>query len=111
MLAAANSVDRKIVILLGGLDKGMDFSPLEQLIPRLRGAVLYGESAAKIHAVLKDKTNCICCKTDFAEVFRAAVEMAEQGDCIMLSPACASMDMFKNYQERGDRFCELFQQL
>jgi UDP-N-acetylmuramoylalanine--D-glutamate ligase len=111
VLAAAESVDRKIVILLGGLDKGMDFSPLLQLLPRLRGAVLYGESAAKIHAVLKDKTNCICCQSDFAEVFRAAVEMAEQGDCIMLSPACASMDMFKNYQERGDRFCELFQQL
>ena len=111
VLAAARSVDRQIVIMLGGLDKGMDFSPLTELLPRLRGAVLYGESAPKIKAVLGEKILCAECGMDFETAFAAAVKMAQPGDCVLLSPACASMDMFKNYQERGDRFCDLVKQL
>lgn len=111
VLAAARSVDRKIVIMLGGLDKGMDFSPLTELENCLRGAVLYGESAPEIKAVLKDKVPCTECGMDFERAFSSAVQMAQPGDCVLLSPACASMDMFKNYQERGDRFCDLVKQL
>ena len=111
VLAAVRSIDRKIVIMLGGLDKGMDFSPLTEILPRLRGAVLYGESAPKIKAVLGNLLPCVECGMDFEEAFSSAVKMAQPGDCVLLSPACASMDMFKNYQERGDRFCAFVEQM
>ena len=104
VLAAAGAVKRPLVILLGGLDKGMDFTPLAALAPRLRAAVLYGQSAEKIRAVLGKKVPCVSFGMDFSAAFNAAAEMARPGDCVLLSPACASMDMFKNYQERGDRF-------
>ena len=72
---------------------------------------LVGESAPEIKAVLKDKVPCTECGMDFEKAFSAAVKMAHPGDCVLLSPACASMDMFKNYQERGDRFCALVEQM
>jgi len=107
VLAAAAAVKRPLVILLGGLDKGMDFSPLAALANHLKTAVLYGESAEKIGAVLGGKVPCFSCGRDFEKAFHAAASAARPGDCVLLSPACASMDMFKNYQERGDRFREL----
>lgn len=109
VLAAANAVNRPLVILLGGLDKGMDFTPLAALAGRIRTAVLYGQSAPKIAAVLERKVPCISCGRDFEKAFRAAAAAARSGDCVLLSPACASMDMFKNYQERGDLFRRLAQ--
>ena len=109
VLAAARAVDRPLVILLGGLDKGMDFSPLADLAPHIRTAVLYGQSAPKIAAVLQRKVPCIPCGNDFEKAFSTAASAAQPGDCVLLSPACASMDMFKNYQERGDLFRNLAQ--
>ncbi|MBR7104449.1 MAG: UDP-N-acetylmuramoyl-L-alanine--D-glutamate ligase [Lentisphaeria bacterium] len=111
VLAAVRSIGRKCVIMLGGLDKGMDFTPLAALVPHLSGAVLYGESAGKIRTVLEGKIPLAACGSDFEAAFAAAVKMAQPGECVLLSPACASMDMFKNYQERGDRFCQLAQSL
>ena len=110
VLAAVSAFDRKTVILLGGLDKGMDFTPLAQLKPKLRGAVLYGESGEKIGRILHDVPQIFCGK-NFDLAFSSAVSMAQPGDCVLLSPACASMDMFKNYQERGNRFRELVEKL
>lgn len=107
VIAAVKSMDRPVVIMLGGLDKGMDFSPLSELAPKLRGAVLYGESAPEISKVLKGLIPCTECGMDFEAAFAEAVKMAHAGDCVLLSPACASMDMFRNYQERGDLFCSL----
>ena len=107
VLAAADAIGRPLVILLGGLDKGMDFTPLADLADRLRTAVLYGESAEKIGAVLEKNVPCLYCGRDFEKAFHTAAAAARPGDCVLLSPACASMDMFKNYQERGDLFRRL----
>ena len=109
VLAAARAIDRPLVILLGGLDKGMDFTPLAGLAGHVRTAVLYGQSAPKIAAVLQPEVPCIPCGNDFEKAFHAAASAARPGDCVLLSPACASMDMFKNYQERGDLFRRLAQ--
>ena len=107
VVAAVNSITAgKIVILLGGLGKGMDFSRLAGIVPRLRAAVVYGEARHTIAEVLKnagfvDVTDAGC---DFDAAFNSAVSFALPGDTVLLSPACASMDMFKNYEERGNAF-------
>ena len=113
VLAAVRSLDTPVVIMLGGLGKGMDFSALRELVPRLRAAVLYGEARKQIAQVLKDAgfPALTDAGTDFGTAFAAAARAALPGDTVLLSPACASMDMFKNYAERGERFRELVKQL
>ncbi|MBE6357989.1 MAG: UDP-N-acetylmuramoyl-L-alanine--D-glutamate ligase [Lentisphaerae bacterium] len=110
VLAAIDSLPGKLVILLGGLGKGMDFSPLATRAERFRAAVLYGADRAEIAKVLAGKCRCVDCGSDFAVVMKTAKELAHPGDTVLLSPACASMDMFKNYAERGDTFALLFRQ-
>ena len=106
-IAAVRAVSGKCVIMLGGLDKGMDFSVLADLAGSFRAVVLYGECREKIAAVFAGKVSCHDCGSDFDLAFDTAQKLAHPGDTVLLSPACASMDMFKNYQERGDRFCQL----
>ena len=110
VLAAVDSFAAPIVILLGGLGKGMDFSILATRAHRFRAAVVYGADRERIAAVLRGRCPVIDCGNDFAAVMRRACELARCGDVVLLSPACASMDMFKNYAERGDRFRELAEQ-
>jgi len=107
VLAAIDSLPGKLVILLGGLGKGMDFTPLASRAERFRAAVLYGADRAAIAAVLTGKCRCVDCASDFVEVMKTAEKLAQPGDTVLLSPACASMDMFKNYAERGDEFVRL----
>ena len=107
VLAALDSLPGKLVILLGGLGKGMDFSPLATRADRFRAAILYGADRAAIFKVLEGRCRCIDCGSDFEKVMNCASEIAQAGDTVLLSPACASMDMFKNYAERGDVFARL----
>lgn len=100
-----------IVLLLGGLDKGMDFSPLAGFDTVVKHVVFYGECAAKLEHVLGKSYKHTVCAMDFAEVMKCAKKQAVPGDIILLSPSCASMDMFKNYEERGNRFKELAQNI
>lgn len=109
--AAVEALTGKLVILLGGLDKGMDFSVLAELAPKFRGAIIYGEARQQIAKVLTGHCLIIDAKTDFTAAFESAVKIAQPGDTVLLSPACASMDLFKNYEERGNRFRELVEQL
>jgi len=110
--AAVRSLAGKVVILLGGLGKGMDFTPLAELAPRLRAAIVYGEARGVIGDVMRGAgVPTLDAGTDFAAAFRLAVEHARPGDTVLLSPACASMDMFKNYEERGNIFRALVHQL
>ncbi len=110
VLAAIDSLPGKLVILLGGLGKGMDFSPLATRASRFRAAVLYGADRKDIGRVLEGLCPCFDCGSDFQAVMAKAAESAQPGDTVLLSPACASMDMFKNYAERGDEFARLAMQ-
>ena len=106
--AAVNSVDGQIVLLAGGLDKGMDFSLFRTFASRLRSLVLYGQCRENIAGVFAGSSvKIIDCGTDFEKAVSTAINAAFPGDAVMLSPGCASMDMFKNYQERGEKFKEL----
>lgn len=104
-LASTLGTTGRIVLLAGGDGKGADFSPLRSLIPLLRAVVLYGRDAALIDATLDDAvmTSRVA---DLPSAVQAAAALADSGDCVLLAPACASLDMFANYGERGRRFVE-----
>ena len=112
VVAAVRSVKPPVVIMLGGLGKGMDFTPLADLSPRLRAAVVYGEARETIGSIMREAgVRTLDGDTDFRYAFVLAVQAALPGDTVLLSPACASMDMFKNYEERGNTFRELVKKL
>ncbi len=95
-----------VLLLAGGLDKDMDFEALAAAAPWLKLAALYGGCRGKIMAVLRDLAPTVECGS-FEEAFERAREGAEPGDIVLLSPAAASMDMFKDYKERGETFVRL----
>ena len=112
VVAAVRSVKPPVVIMLGGLGKGMDFTPLATLAPRLRAAVVYGEARDVIGDIMRGAgVGTLDGGTDFRRAFELARQAARPGDTVLLSPACASMDMFKNYEERGNAFRDLVDQL
>ncbi|MDD5697125.1 MAG: UDP-N-acetylmuramoyl-L-alanine--D-glutamate ligase [Victivallaceae bacterium] len=109
VIAALRSIpgaDRNIRLILGGLDKDMDFSPLNDYAARIRKAYLTGQCREKLYRTLHDRLDCEQFP-DFDVCVRAACREAVTGDTVLLSPGCASWDMFKDYRERGDRFGEL----
>ena len=94
----------KIILIAGGVAKGADFSLLLPVLRKhLRALVLIGEAADQLQALCADSLPIIRAATMDAAVEEAAA-IAESGDAVLLSPACASFDMFKNYQHRGDVF-------
>lgn len=109
VVAALNAMNSPVIIMLGGLAKGMDFSVLLDHCQKIRHAVVFGQDRADIMAVLQDKISMQDCGMDFEAAFQAAVKAAHTGDTVLLSPGCASMDMFKNYKERGEKFRQLVQ--
>ncbi|HEX4871962.1 MAG TPA: UDP-N-acetylmuramoyl-L-alanine--D-glutamate ligase [Nevskiaceae bacterium] len=103
-LAAIQGFDGPLVWLGGGQGKGQDFSPLAPaLAAKGRAAVLFGQDAPAIEQALLGALP-VYREKDLAAAIRRAVRLAEPGDCVLLSPACASLDQFRNYAERGELF-------
>jgi len=101
---AVAALDRKFVLLLGGRHKGEPYTRLaERLRERCRAVVAYGEAGPLILKDLGSSLNVVPAGT-FAEVLTTARVLARPGDAVLLSPACSSYDMFRNYEERGERF-------
>ncbi len=97
-------VDGKIVLIAGGEGKGADFSSLaEPVAAHCRAVVLIGADAGLIAFALGDQTRVVNA-TDMADAVHKAANLAEPGDRVLLSPACASFDMFRDYGDRGDSF-------
>ncbi|MBN8430791.1 UDP-N-acetylmuramoyl-L-alanine--D-glutamate ligase [Microbulbifer salipaludis] len=94
---------RKIVLIAGGDGKGADFSALVDAAHTLRGLVTIGVDGAKIAQVFADKVPQQAAETMDQAVTKAA-DMAQQGDYVLLSPACASFDMYRNFEARGEDF-------
>ena len=94
----------KIILIAGGDSKGADLSALRSVVKQyVKKVFLLGIDANKIQEVLEDDTPCEFV-TDMSEAVKKAFLQAEEGDQVLLAPACASLDMYKNYQERGDDF-------
>jgi UDP-N-acetylmuramoylalanine--D-glutamate ligase len=97
--------ERKLVIILGGDGKGQDFSPLAEPVARyVRAVVLIGRDAPVIRAALVDTGVALLDAADMPVAVSAARAHARGGDAVLLSPACASLDMYRNYEARADAF-------
>lgn len=99
--------ERQLVVILGGDGKGQDFSPLVPLVRQyVRAVVLIGHDALLIEAALQDCGVTMLHAATMDEAVRAAALQALSGDAVLLSPACASLDMFDNYAERAKAFVQ-----
>ena len=99
--------ERKIVLILGGDGKGQDFSPLAAPVVRYaRAVVLIGRDAPLIEEALSDSHVPLLHAQTMEEAVQLATQKAHAGDAVLMSPACASWDMFKNYGHRAEVFCQ-----
>lgn len=108
-LAALRSLgtDKNLVVILGGEGKAQDFTPLLKPLKQFaRAVVLIGKDAPRIEKVLSGVAFPVLHATDMASAVTKAQEQAQTADTVLLSPACSSLDMFKNYEERGCVFVE-----
>ncbi len=102
---ALESMTKNIVWIVGGVDKGNDYSLLFPLVKdKVRAIVCLGIDNSKIFEAFKDVHEIILEARSVNEAVKIASLYAEPGDAVLLSPACASFDLFKNYKDRGDRF-------
>ena len=108
VVAALNSIagTGNVCLIMGGLDKNMDFSTLLQHSGKIKSIFLLGESKKKL-ANLFEGYIYYKMYDDFEDAVIAASSATEPGDVVLLSPGCASMDMFQDYRERGNKFIEI----
>jgi UDP-N-acetylmuramoylalanine--D-glutamate ligase len=108
---ALECFDKPVVLIMGGRNKGDDFRPLEILVRQhVKHLIAIGEAQAEIIAVLGGIVPTLRAAS-MDEAVRLAHATAAPGEAVLLSPACASFDMYRNYAERGDHFRAAFQQL
>lgn len=102
---ALESMTTPTVLILGGKDKGNDYSEIEGLVKeKVKGIVCMGVDNSKLLDFFGDKVSVIKDTHSIEEAVQAATEIAESGDTVLLSPCCASFDLFKSYEDRGRQF-------
>jgi UDP-N-acetylmuramoylalanine--D-glutamate ligase len=98
--------ERKVIVILGGDGKGQDFAPLAAPVARhARAVVLIGRDRPQIRAVLEGGSVPLIDAGSMEEAVALATQQAQPGDAVLMSPACASFDMFRNYPHRAEVFC------
>lgn len=102
-LVALASFDRPVHLILGGQGKAQDFAPLRGAVAGVRAAYLIGEDAPLLRAAL-DGAVPLVEAGDLSGAVAAARAAAAPGDVVLLSPACASFDQFRSFEDRGDTF-------
>ena len=104
--------DRRVVVILGGDGKGQDFSPLADPVSRFaRSVVLIGRDAPRIREVLHNTGVALLDARDMQDAVVQAAAEAKSGDAVLMSPACASFDMFEHYGHRAEVFCQAVAEL
>jgi UDP-N-acetylmuramoylalanine--D-glutamate ligase len=102
---ALDSFKEKLVLIAGGVDKGNDYSQIEKLVKeKVKALVCMGKDNSKLHKAFDGKVLKIVDTDSINAAVRSAFELASEGDVVLLSPACASFDLFKNYEDRGEQF-------
>ncbi|MFM2007347.1 MAG: hypothetical protein RLZZ09_3002 [Pseudomonadota bacterium] len=105
-MAALAGMEQPVVLIAGGDGKGADFSVLRPVVKeKVKALVLMGRDAPLMQSALEDLVTTVCV-ANMAEAVNAASALATQGDAVLLAPACASLDQYKDYQERGRVFGE-----
>ena len=103
--ALDNFSEEKVILIGGGDGKGVDFEPLARaFVGKIKRLIAIGEDGPKIAAIAESQKIKTCFAGSIEEAVDLGYRAAEPGDTVLLSPACASFDMFENYEERGDRF-------
>ncbi len=97
--------EKNLLLIAGGEGKGADFSSLGNAIANhITAAILIGSDADKIEQAIEGRTSCLRAYDSLEDAVRLAVSLAGRGDIVLFSPACASFDMFANFEERGEVF-------
>ncbi len=102
---ALESMKQPTVWIVGGVDKGNDYTEIEELVKRkVKAIICMGLDNSKIIEFFKNKKENIIDTSSIEEAVKAAKSFATKGDAVLLSPCCASFDLFKNYEDRGEQF-------
>lgn len=111
-IAAVEGIAGSKVLIAGGVGKGADFSPLRGVLPKqqVKQVILFGQDAEQIAAAIADSVT-VQYAEDLQQAVKLAAEVAVAGDSVLFSPACASFDMFKNFEHRGEVYCRYVEAL
>jgi len=102
---ALQSMTTKVVLILGGTDKGNDYTEIEELVKnKVHTLIFLGLDNSKLHQFFDGKVDHIEDTHSMEEAVQKAYKSAKKGDTVLLSPCCASFDLFKNYEDRGEQF-------
>jgi UDP-N-acetylmuramoylalanine--D-glutamate ligase len=109
---ALESMQKLVILILGGIDKGNDYSLMRSLVKeKVKAIVCMGLDNRKIHEAFRNDVPVIVNTGSAREAVMSSFHLAEKGDVVLLSPACASFDLFKNYEDRGNQFKEAVRDL
>jgi UDP-N-acetylmuramoylalanine--D-glutamate ligase len=109
---ALESMTTDVILILGGVDKGNDYSMLKDLVKqKVRAIVCLGKDNKRIHDAFEDVVEVIVNTYSAEESVQVSYHLAKKGDTVLLSPACASFDLFKNYEDRGNQFKQAVREL
>lgn len=102
---ALESMTSNVILILGGVDKGNDYSMLRDLVrEKVKAIVCLGKDNKKIHEAFEEDVEVVVNSSSAREAVELSFHLAKKGDTVLLSPACASFDLFKNYEDRGNQF-------
>jgi UDP-N-acetylmuramoylalanine--D-glutamate ligase len=109
---ALNSFIQPIILIMGGVDKGNEYEVLDQLVKdKVKGLICLGKDNEKLMTHFSGICEAIFSTDDLQIAVQKSLEWGVDGDVVLLSPACASFDLFKNYEDRGDQFKQTVKQL
>jgi UDP-N-acetylmuramoylalanine--D-glutamate ligase len=109
---ALESMTKPVILILGGVDKGNDYSVLNELVKeKVKAIVCLGIDNRKIHEAFGNIVSLMVNTASAVDAVQSAYHFAEKGDVVLLSPACASFDLFNNYEDRGNQFKKAVREL
>lgn len=109
---ALESMSQPVILILGGIDKGNDYSAILELVKeKVKAIVCMGVDNRKIHEAFGKDVGVMVNTASAREAVHSAFHLANKGDVVLLSPACSSFDLFKNYEDRGRQFKEAVMEL
>ena len=102
---ALESMDKPVIWIVGGVDKGNDYSILTDLVKqKVKAVICLGEDNLRIHEAFSKYVDLIVNTMGADEAVRIAHHLSDRGDVVLLSPCCASFDLFEDYEDRGNQF-------
>lgn len=108
---ALGGFDKNVILICGGKERGVDFSGIFEEKEKLKYVICIGETKEKLYSLAKNKNLNVIKANKVSDATELANEISECGDIILLSPACASWDQYKNFEERGEEFLNIYEKI